>query len=81
MGPFAGKKLLDILPPLVYTIGIMSAKAVAERDFVKSEVLEDLAQFRDVLQDHISCLTPNAYHTALLGEINDTLEKVMGAIA
>lgn len=55
----------------------MSAKDVAEKDFVKSEVMEDLASFRDVLQDHISCLTPTSYHTALLKELDYTLEKVM----
>lgn len=55
----------------------MSAKDVAEKDYVKSEVMEDLASFRDLLRDHISCLKPNAYHTALLDELDDTLQKVM----
>lgn len=55
----------------------MSGKDLAERDYVKSEVMEDLSSFRDRLRDHISCLTPNKFHTAMLGEIDDTLTKVM----
>lgn len=55
----------------------MSAKDVAERDFVKSEVVEDLESFRDVLRDHVSCLTPTAVHTALLQELDSTLAKVI----
>jgi hypothetical protein len=55
---------------------------LAERDYVKSDVLEDLLQFRDQLRDHMVTLTPKSFHRDLLGvldhHLSDTIEEISG---